>query len=77
MVFSLNRSSKYPIEEIIKDYASGDSFTKLHKKYGISMSYAWEIIRKKLGKKNQNRWFNVRKYRQRCHKEAVKKENQK
>ena len=50
MVFGLNRSSRYPVEEIVRDYEGGYSFPKLREKYGITMSYAWEIIRKKLGK---------------------------
>jgi len=50
MVICLNRSSKYPVEEIIKDYESGYSFPKLQEKYGIPLGTAWEMIRKNLGK---------------------------
>jgi len=49
-VISLSISSKYPIEEIIRDYESGYSFSELHDKYGISMDSAWRIVRKRLGK---------------------------
>ena len=46
----LSISSKYPIEEIIRDYESGYSFSELRDKYGISMNSAWRIVREKLGK---------------------------
>ena len=46
----LSISSKYPIEEIIRDYKSGYSFSELHDKYGISMNSAWRVVREKLGK---------------------------
>ena len=49
-MISLSISSKYPIEEIIRDYESGYSFSKLRDKYGISINSAWRIVRKKLGK---------------------------
>lgn len=46
MVTGLNGSSKYPIEEIIRDYESGYSFSKLQEKYGISTSTAWRFVNK-------------------------------
>ena len=49
-MIGLNRSSKYPIEEIIRDYESGYSFSELRDKYEISMNTAWRIVREKLGK---------------------------
>ena len=50
IVICLNGSSKYPIEEIIRDCKSGYSFPKLEEKYGIPLGTAWEMVRKNFGK---------------------------
>lgn len=65
----LNRRSRYPIEEIIRDYERGYSFPMLYEKYGISRASAWRIVRKagKTRDKSESRLFQSKGWRKLIH----------